>query len=157
MNRSVIEHIRFQGGKDFTHGFMRIDSRFECFLLEDELRNVKVQGETCFQEGFYELKIKKVLTPLTKRYRDKYEWFEYFIEITGVQDFSHLYYHIGNDDDDTEGCPLLGQTMDTKKKNGWIGRSTAAYKAFYKKIYPRLKSGEQVFVNVINLVPEPEV
>lgn len=151
-----LELVRFQSENDFTHGFLRINGKFECFTLEDEMRAVKIKGEKRIPEDFYKLAIRKELTPLTKRYRKRFpSWFKYHIEIIGIPDFDMVYVHIGNDDDDTGGCPLVGQTCDsTKSKNGWIGRSTQAFESFYKKIYPMLERGDDVKINIINIDKE---
>src|SRR5688500_5460626 len=91
--------IEFKNNKSFLHGY----------TLEDEYRNVKLAGETRIKAGRYELKLNKWVdskgdpSPLTQRYRTKYSWFKWHIEITKVPNFQGVYIHIGNKDSDTEG------------------------------------------------------
>lgn len=154
-----LEQIRFQRGGKFLHSILRVDHRFQCFIVEDRYRkpDEKVKGTTAIPEGMYELKLRKYETPLTKYYRKKYPWFKYFIEITNVPNFQNIYYHIGNHAGDSEGCPALGETVDSQRDNGWVGRSTPAMEKFYAKVVPWLEAGHEVHVNIINIIPEGEI
>ena len=40
-----LDVVRTQFGKDATNGMLFINGKFECFTLEDEVRDVKVYGE----------------------------------------------------------------------------------------------------------------
>jgi hypothetical protein len=140
----IVGHERFLLMDDYTLGMVDYGGKFPLFCLEDQYQEKKVKGETCFAEGLYELKIQEILTPLTKKYRAKYPWFEYFIEITGLTNFDQVYPHIGNDDEDTDACPLLGLSSELINPNGWVSQSTAAYRMFYQAIYPMLKAGKRV-------------
>lgn len=146
-----LELIRFDHGDDYTHGILRIDGKFECFAVEDEHRDEKVKGETRIPEGLYPLRFKEKTTPLTTKYRTRYPWFTWHLEICEIPNFTNIYLHVGNDDDDTDGCLCLGQTCDTKKPNGFVGRSRQAYEAFYKKVSPWLREGAEVKIHAINL------
>lgn len=126
-----IDLIRFESREDFTRGILMIDYQGFCFTIEDEKRTEKISGETRIPAGDYDLRYREQLTGLTKKYRSKFDWFEWHIEICDIPGFSNVYIHIGNTDEDTDGCPLLGYTCDMTKPN-FIGRSTDAYKDFYK-------------------------
>ena len=134
--------------KDFTIGSFSIDGEAMFFSLEDEKRTRKIAGETRIPEGRYELKLRKVLSPMTKRYRARYGWFKWHIEITGIPNFKYVYIHIGNTDDDTDACPLIGYSANLLKKDGFIGNSALAYKAFYDIIFKHLNSGGKSFITV---------
>src|SRR5688572_13804843 len=107
---------RFSDNRDCTLGllFEKKDTRmlFQSYTLEDEQREVKQSGETRIPTGFYELKVLKSDTPLTLKYRAKYPWFKHHIEVTNVKGFKGVYIHIGNKDEDTDGCILLGDNAD---------------------------------------------
>jgi hypothetical protein len=118
------------------------------FLLEDEHHDIKIKGDTRIPAGAYFLKFNKVITPLTSKYRKRFPWFTFHIEITGIKNFSNVYYHIGNDERDTAGCPLVGLVCDMSSGDGVIQRSTQAYEIFYKHVSPWLMAGEEVIVNI---------
>ena len=68
------------------------------------------------------------------------------LEVLDVPDFKYILIHCGNTDEDTAGCLLLGDTQSSNKrlKNGFIGKSTQAYKRVYTQIALALQSGEDV-------------
>jgi len=84
----------------------------QAYTLEDESRDVKMSGETRIPAGVYELGINAADTPLTLKYRKKYSWFKYHIEVKNVPGFKGIYIHVGNVDDNTDGCILLGDSAD---------------------------------------------
>lgn len=143
-----LQLYRLFSKSDFTGGLLMIDGKPFCYTLEDEHRVQKLAGETRIPAGKYRVKLRKSLTPLTKRYRKRFPWFKYHIEIVGIPNFSYVYIHIGNNDDHTEACILTGYTSDITKPDGWVGKSTDAYKDFYEQIYPKLKNNEECWITI---------
>lgn len=148
---------RFSDNRDSTLGLMfkkvmdgqQERLRFYCYAIEDEARAVKVKGETRIPSGFYEIGLQKIDTPKTLQYRAKYPWFKEHIEITKVPNFIGVYIHIGNTDEDTEGCLLLGDNADNNQIGpGSVSNSTMAFKRFYEEVYELLKNGTKVFLEI---------
>jgi len=99
--------------------------------------------------GFYELKLVTIDTPKTIQYRTKYPWFHDHIEITNVKDFKSVYIHIGNVDEDTDACLIIGDTANNNNvSTGEITTSTVCFKRFYEEVYPHLKSGGKAFIEI---------
>ena len=71
------------------------------------------------------------------------------LEIKDVPNFEYILIHIGNDDDDTAGCLLVGNTADTKK--GFIGDSTGAYKEIYSVIMGAIECNEPVTISIMDI------
>lgn len=116
---------------------------FFSYCLEDEFREVKVSGNTRIPAGTYKLGIRKQDTNLTLRYRKKYDWFKYHIEVLNVPNFSGIYIHIGNSEADTDGCLLLGDNADNNRlSDGMVSNSTQAFKRFYMTYYDEIEKGE---------------
>ena len=129
-----------------------LDGRFFCYSLEDEFREVKVPGETRIPHGTYVVKYRKEVTPLTKKYRQKFPWFKWHIEIIGVHDYDYVYIHIGNDDGDTDACVVVGDEANNNKvAKGFIGKSTQAYERFYKAVAPELDKDKPVIIELKNV------
>lgn len=147
-----LEVIRFNKGKDSTNGLLFDISdgprRFLCYTLEDESREKKVYGETCIPEGEYQINFRTeggYHAKYSKRFADIHMG---MLEVCDVPNFKYILLHCGNTDEDTAGCLLLGDTQENNdiKKNGFIGKSTQAYKRVYPKIAKAIKEGEEVTI-----------
>lgn len=134
--------------RDYTEGVMtfsignmvmRVDS------LEDEKRELKVHGETRIPNGKYKVEFNQTVTPLTQKYRDRFpNWFTYHLHIKDVPNFTGIYFHIGNDSDDSAGCILLGK----KTSEGYISDSARTYEKVYKALSSELEKGNTITVNI---------
>jgi hypothetical protein len=142
----VLKVERYSDDGDCTLGKMYLDNEFQCYTLEDEQRDEKVQNETRIDAGTYKVAFKKNVTNLTKKYRSRFSWFKWHIEIKELPKHSHVYIHIGNTDEDTAGCILVGKTV---YKNT-IGQSVKAYTELYKKISDLLEAGHTIEIQIIN-------
>lgn len=131
-----------------------LDKTLIGFTCEDEKREVKVAKETRIWAGRYKLVLNQVLTDKTKEYRNKFpDFFEFHIMIEGVRDFIGVYIHIGNDEKDTDACvligDLLGNLMVPKYRDGKpVLESTVCFERFYKKYYPLLKAGKEIYLTI---------
>ena len=145
-----IDHYRIDDDAESTTGYYKIDGKFECFVLEDQKQLVKVPKETRIPAGTYKLGLRKVDSPKTQSYREKYDWFTWHIQILDVPDFQYVYIHIGNTDDDTDACHLVGDSVVNQGDiEDFLGHSTQAFKRFYQKVYPVLNEGvEPVTISI---------
>ena len=135
---------RFLKSDDFTIGKLFVNDVFECYVLEDEKRDVKVMHETRIPSGKYEIKLRTF-----GGHHEKYKKFPFHKGMLWLQDvpkFKDILIHIGNDDDDTSGCLLVGKTADLLK--GTIGQSTVAYASFCPKVEKELSAGNKVFIEI---------
>ena len=149
-----LEVVRFSSQSQSTLGMLFDDTngrKFICFTLEDEARATKVMHETRIPAGIYELKLRTV-GGFNARYAKKYPSFHKgMIHVQDVPGFTYILWHWGNDDDDTSGCLLLGDTSQQNiTKQGFIGASTDAYKRVYPKVANAIASGESVKVKYID-------
>lgn len=140
---------RYSDSGESTLGLLLRNGVFQCYTLEDEARAVKVAGETRIPAARYELKLRQELTPLTQKYRNRFSWFEWHIEIADVRGFTNVYVHVGNDDDDTDACVLVGDTANNNRiRTGFIGESVPAYERWYKDTLAHLKAGNRAFIDI---------
>lgn len=137
--------LRYNSQDDFTQGLLFIDGKFECHTIEDEQRTVKVWGETAIPNGTYEVKLRTEGTFHTK-YKTKFPLFHKgMLHVTNVPGFEYILIHIGNDDDDTAGCLLVGRGANYDS----IIESTIAYENLYNKVVSALEKGK-VFIEYKN-------
>ena len=140
----TLEVLRYNSSSDHTNSVFLINGKFECYGLEDEFRNFKVYGETRVADGRYKMKFRKV-GGFHASYRKKFgNWHQGMLEITEVPNFKYVLIHIGNDDEDTDACYLVGDT--NSRGENFIGNSTAAYKRMYPKVRNALLNGEEVWI-----------
>lgn len=154
-------HTKGNPHGDYTLGHLSMDDgSFNSFLLEDTKQDKKIKGITRIWANTYELKIRKEDTPLTIKHREDYKnspWFKdnpgwYHIEITGIRDFSGVYFHSGNDDSHTLACNLPCFAFDLTKQDKPGAHSLAATDKLYSIVYPLLMAGERVFIKVLDEV-----
>lgn len=110
---------------------------FQSYTLEDQFQEVKVRAETRIPAGKYEIIIQRAQTPKTLSYRKRYpNWFLNHLMLKDVPGFVGIYIHIGNGDDDSEGCILLGDNVDNNViGHGSVSNSTQAFIRFYNELY----------------------
>ena len=158
--------LRFSSQEDSTSGLLFNDSdiglMFLCYTLEDERRSLKVKGETRVPAGTYSVKLRDEGST-TKRYAKKYGGMHKGMLcvhnapnwklVTKDMEFQYILIHTGNTDDHTAGCLLLGDTQENNIiiKDGFIGKSTNAYKRVYQPIAKALEKGEEVTIEYIDL------
>lgn len=145
-----ITNKRVANTSDSTLGILYWDNEPVGFVIEDEFRQIKVSKETRIPAGRYLLKLRKENTSLTKRYRQKYPWFKYHIELTDVPNFSGIYIHVGNTERDTAGCQVIGLDASISGEDFINKRSTLLYERLYKKLLPMLEIGKEVYYNIID-------
>jgi len=146
--------IRHQFGKDATNGLLFIDGVFECYTLEDEVRDAKVHSETAIPLGTYEIKFRNIGGFDTK-YKARYgtTFHKGMLELQDVPNFKYILIHTGNTDEHTAGCLLLGETQQDldKGKDGFVGGSGDAYKKMYPKVRDALLNKEKVTIEYSNI------
>ena len=70
-----------------------------------------------------------------------------------VPNFEYILIHCGNTDEHTAGCLLVGDSQENNQiqKDGFIGKSTQAYKRIYPSIAKALERGEKVTIRYKSL------
>ena len=153
-----LDVVRTQFGEDATNSLLFIDGVFECYGLEDEVRDVKVYAETAVPLGEYEIKFRTVggfHTRTKARYDSKYGegWHLGMLELQDVPNFEFILVHSGNTDESTAGCYLVGNTQQDLdvSKDGFIGSSRVAYEKMYPKVRDALVAGDKVTIKYSNI------
>lgn len=155
-----LELYRYSSQKDSTLGLLFLvndetnHKDFLCYTLEDEKRETKVYGETRIPEGTYQIKYRKeggYFAKYKKRFPDIHNDERGVLHITNVPNFKYILLHIGNSDDDSDGCILLANVVSQNiTKDGFLGQSTDCYKRVYPIIADVLDSQKQLSIKIIN-------
>ena len=124
---------RVKSDRDATLSIISIDGAFQCFGLEDEYRENKIAGETRIPAGLYNITVRKV-GGFHARYSRKFpNHHRGMLWIRDVPNFEYILIHIGNTDDNTAGCLLVGKNGNTSGELT-VGNSRGAYKELYAKV-----------------------
>ncbi|WP_430810133.1 MULTISPECIES: DUF5675 family protein [unclassified Carboxylicivirga] len=143
--------VRYSGSGESTLGLLFIDGAFACYTLEDEHRTIKVMGETRIPAGRYRVELRSY-GGHHWRYLKRYgsEFHKGMLQIMNVPGFTDILIHKGNDDDDTAGCLLVGDTANNNQvTDGFIGNSTVAYNRIYPFVRDAILRGDEVFLEVV--------
>ena len=163
-----LEVIRISSGTDSTNGVLleldrlasaphaegfRCKRKFLAYTLEDEQRDKKVYGETRIPNGTYKLGLRKeggYHQKYSKRFPNIHIG---MLHVLDVPNFEYILIHCGNTDEHTAGCLLVGDSQENNQitKNGFIGKSTQAYKRIYSRIAKAIECGEEVTIKYKSL------
>lgn len=126
--------IRIAEGKQSTLSQLYINDIFQCYLLEDKIREVKIPKQTAIPTGNYTLRL-NTWGGMNAEYRQKFpKLHKGMIEINGLPNFSFVYIHIGNTYRQTAGCPLCGFNFELVNGDYQVLRSKDAYQMIYPKL-----------------------
>ena len=153
--------IRISSEADSTSGVLfdvtdPDNTKFLAYTLEDEYRdseNAKVMAETRIPAGEYKVILRtigRIHNNYTKRFADIHKG---TLHVIDVPNFKYILIHCGNTDEHTAGCLIVGDSQENNllMKDGFIGKSTQAYKRIYPPIASAIESGEEVTIEYIDL------
>lgn len=144
--------------KECTQGSLFIDGAWECFTLEDVVREPdtewryglhpsqygaavakwKIHGKTAIPSGRYRLSLE-----------DSPRFGPDTITINNVPDYDKIRMHGGNDAEDTDGCPLVGDTLDWDHER-ISGASRGVLDRLKAKLRASLSAGEEAWIDITN-------
>ncbi len=127
-----------------TPGSLSIDGAFECYTLEDVVREVpgqpvaswKIPNETAIPVGRYQ-----VIIDVSQHFGGRL-----MPHILNVLGYDGVRIHSGNTAADTDGCILLGQVRALDKNQ--VFQSHDAYNAFFPKLQAAIDRKEPVYITV---------
>ena len=140
----IITVRRFLSNDEATLSQVLLDGVHQCYGLEDEHRDIKVNGETRIPAGAYKVGI-RAEGGFHKRYSKKFaDIHRGMLQVLDVPGFELILIHVGNNDDDTAGCLLVGQTCLGTPDMLTVGSSVLAYKALYQAVIDAAEAGDLV-------------
>lgn len=140
----------------YTIGRLKIDGKYFCDTLEpadrglssdmplNKIKRIKVHGKTAIPTGRYRVDVRTVSPRCKNRY-----WAKQFGGIVprllDVPFYSGVLIHVGNDENDTEGCLLTGYN---KIKGKVIDSAKAFTLLMSDYLLPADKAGEEIWIEV---------
>lgn len=147
--------LRYSDNGESTLGLLFINDVFFCYTLEDEKRDEKVKGETRIPEGLYKIKYRKE-GGFHNKYKKRFPGLHKgMLHLQNIPGFEYILIHCGNTDDDTAGCILVGNVINNNKvDDGYLAKSSDAYKALYKVVSTELDKGKIVSILIEDIKNE---
>lgn len=138
--------IRVAQGKNSTLSHLYINGIFQCYLLEDKIREVKIHKQTAIPTGEYKLIVNTWGGMNVSYARNWEEMHMGMIEISGLPHFDNVYIHVGNIISQTAGCPLCGFGFLKAKDDYTVTNSKDAYRIIYPKLLAIAKKSENKII-----------
>lgn len=143
----MIKLVRIAEGINTTLGQLYINNLFQCYVLEDKIREKKIPGETAIPAGAYELSLNR-LAAMNANYQGKYSTMHRgMVEIKGIPNFSLVFFHIGNYHMDTSGCLLTGSYYQLIDGDYRVLHSADAYKRVYPLLADAAAAGKKLMIS----------
>jgi len=123
------------------------DLSFRCYTLEDQFSVEKISGETRIPAGRYQIKL-RTEGGMIKRYKKRFSWHNGMLWLQDVPNFQYIYIHVGNKDDDSDGCILVGDgQVSNVVERGQVTSSVAAYRRLYEILLAAIRE-EEVWITI---------
>lgn len=120
---------------DITVSTIFIDGKFQCFGLENPYHVEKIPSRTRIPCGIYDVGLRSrggKHQQYSKRFPDSHRG---MLQIKNVPGFEYILIHIGNYYKDTDGCLLVGESVNRHgSENYMVGASRLAYVSFYESV-----------------------
>jgi hypothetical protein len=109
-------------------------------------------SETRIPEGRYKIGLRKEGGHHGKYQKMFPKLHQGMLELQAVPNFQYILIHIGNNDDDSAGCILVGQKFYIEPSGQLsIQESTLAYQKVYSKIIKEIAAGNEVWITIENI------
>lgn len=124
----------YVNGKFFCNTIEDKDRGLTSMMSEEEIKEIKVKGETAIPMGIYNI----IIT-----YSPKYK--KPMPLLLGVKGFEGIRIHSGNTEKDTEGCLIVGEN----KEVGKVINSRYTYNKLFNKLQKAIDKGETIRIEIV--------
>jgi hypothetical protein len=137
----MLRLVREPSADGATLGVLFVNGRFECFVLEDTVREQagqpvstwKIAGRSAIPAGRYE-----VVVTMSARFGRR---LPLLVDVPG---FAGIRIHPGNTSEDTEGCLLPGRLRAAAR----VGESRVAFDNLFRQLEAALGRGERCWLSI---------
>ena len=147
--------IRSYKNDKYTIGHLYINGKFFCDTLEDtdrgldnsmslkQIQSIKVKSKTAIPTGIYTITLRVVSPRLSKKSAYKFCGGK-VPRLVNVKGYDGVLIHIGNTEQDTDGCILVGEN----KAKGKVLNSTDTFKRLYAILKQASDKNEDITLDI---------
>ncbi len=128
---------RCESDSKATRSEVSVDGTFVCYAVEDEARDIKVEGETRIPAGTYKVGVRKV-GGFHAKYAKLFDFHRGMLHVQNVPNFEHILIHVGNSEKDSAGCLCVGLA---KGPDMTVLQSRMGYKKLYMMVIRSAEAG----------------
>lgn len=143
-----IQLKRFFKNEECTIGKIYADNIFQCYSLEDRIRDKKIAHETAIPAGEYPVKLIKYGS-IHERYKKDprtAQVHDGMFLLENVPGYTDILIHMGLTKADTWGCILCGAEYDSEKNT--LRNSSGGYLKLYLTMLAAAKRKETITIEV---------
>ncbi|OQX72216.1 MAG: hypothetical protein B6D61_14600 [Bacteroidetes bacterium 4484_249] len=133
-----------------TSGLLYLNDEFFCYTLEDSKDEQGISSTTRILAGKYPVGFETNETEFALKYRLKFNWFNYHLQVKKTGNDSAAYIHCGATNAETINGIMLSGNIDETDLSTLLINSEKLFKALYEKITELIKKGETVFIEIYN-------
>lgn len=133
---------RFKSDDDATVSNISVDGAVVCFGLEDEYREEKLAKETRIPAGEYTVGVRtegRFHGNYSRKFPDMHRGMLHILDVPG---FTYILIHIGNTDENTDGCLLVGLSAGLNDGELRVNSSKLAYEKLYPMVIDAALDGD---------------
>lgn len=150
----IILKRRFKGLK-YTIGSLFINDKYFCDTIEDidryldssmsleDIKNIKVYGNTAIPYGTYKID----MDTISPKFKDR-TWAKPYNgklpRLLNVKGFDGILIHVGNTEQDTLGCLIVGEN----KLKGKVINSTITFNNLMDRLLESHIAGEEIYITI---------
>ena len=147
--------VRTYKNDRYTIGHLYINGKFFCDTLEDtdrgldnsmslkQIQSIKVKSKTAIPTGVYNITLRVVSPRLSKKSAYKFCGGK-VPRLVNVKGYDGVLIHIGNTEQDTDGCILVGEN----KAKGKVINSTDTFKRLYAILKQASDNNEDITLDI---------
>lgn len=128
---------QFELGKDYMISKCYVDGVYQCYIMEDDLDDIKEYGKTAIPRDTYD-----VIITMSNRFKKPLPL------LLKVPNYEGVRIHSGNTALNTEGCLLPGLNLGYLGGVRAVTDSRTAFLMLFKKIETALNKGEKVTIEL---------
>lgn len=132
-----LEVERYKQGKDFTLSKLFVNDKLFCWIMEDAIRETKIDGKTAIPRGTY-----SVIITMSNRFK------RLLPLLVDVPNYAGVRIHPGNTSEDTEGCLLPGLEVGEIDGKTAVTHSREAFEMLFKKMVEAKGKGENITIEL---------